>query len=219
LLDVGCGICDYSIRLARQGFEVTAVDLADDVLEAARANIARQGVERHFVVRKEILTKLSLPDHAFDSILCWGVLMHIPDVDAATAELARVLKYGGRLAVSEANMHSLESLTLRGVRLATGRGAERVERTPAGLEHWTRASAGSLVSRECDMRWLVQRLRALGLTLRKRVAGQFSESHVRVGSRAAKRFIHGVNGLWFTHIGWAGPALGNILIFERTHMP
>lgn len=45
LLDAGCGICDYSIRLAQEGFDVTAVDLAEDVLEAARASLVRASSE------------------------------------------------------------------------------------------------------------------------------------------------------------------------------
>src|SRR5215211_2869522 len=39
LLDAGCGICDYSMRLARQGFQVTAVDFSEAVLSNAKTNI------------------------------------------------------------------------------------------------------------------------------------------------------------------------------------
>lgn len=164
---------------------------------------------------RENLTSLSLSDESFDAILCWGVLMHVPDVEAATAELARVLKPGGRLAISETNMRSLEGVTPRWLRRLMGRAAERVERTAAGVEHWTRSSAGPLVTHESDIAWLVGRFRELGLALRTRVAGQLSESYVRVDSTPAKQAIHSVNRLWFKYVRWAGPALGNILVFER----
>ena len=90
-------------------------------------------------------------------------------------------------------------------------------RTAAGVEHWASTDAGELLSRECDIGWLVGRMRELGLVLRARRAGQFSESFVRVSSRAAKRMIHKWNQLWFDRVGLAGPALGNILIFEKPY--
>jgi SAM-dependent methyltransferase len=215
LLDAGCGVCDYAIRLARQGFTVTAVDFFEGVLANARANLARHGSPRGLTLRRENLLELSFADRAFDAVLCWGVLMHIPDVKTATAELARVLRPGGRLAVSETNMHSVESATLRVLRRLTGRAGTRVVRTEAGIEHWSRGAAGELLTRECDISWLISRFTALGLHLRVRVAGQFSESYVRTDSKAVGRLLHGLNRVWFDRVKWASPALGNILIFER----
>ena len=42
-------------------------------------------------------------------MLCWGVLMHIPDADRAIGELTRVAKPGGVLVVEEINQHAPES--------------------------------------------------------------------------------------------------------------
>jgi SAM-dependent methyltransferase len=214
LLDAGCGICDYSLRMARHGFRITAVDFSPTVLEDARRNLEGREFADRITLGREDLLGLSFDDEQFDAILCWGVLMHIPDVDRATAELARVLRPGGRVALSEVNMRSLEASGIRLMKRLFGRAGSGMVRTEAGVERWASSDAGELLSRECDIGWLVRRMRELGLVLRTRRAGQFSESFVRVPG-PAKRMIHKWNQLWFDHVGSAGPALGNILIFEK----
>lgn len=214
LLDAGCGIGDYALRLARQGFSVTGIDFSETVLENARAYLARDPAGDRITLHRDTLLDLSFEDDEFDAILCWGVLMHIPDVDAATSELARALRPGGRLAISETNMRSIEAVALRLLRRLTGKGA-RALRTEAGMEHWADGSAGDLMTRESDIDWLVRRFDHLGLDLRSRCAGQFSESYVRVDNPMGLKFIHWLNWHWFQHVGWAGPAIGNILIFEK----
>ncbi len=214
LLDAGCGIGDYALRLARQGFSVTGIDFSEAALENARAYLAQDPDGERVTLRRESLLDLSFEDGAFDAILCWGVLMHIPDVGAATSELARTLRPGGRLAISETNMRSIEAVSLRRLRRLTGRGARTVK-TEAGVEHWADGSAGDLMTRESDIGWLVRRFDHLGLDLRSRCAGQFSESYVRVDNPIGLELIHRLNWHWFHRVGWAGPAIGNILIFEK----
>ena len=217
LLDAGCGICDYSLRMAGHGFRVTAVDFSPTVVEEARKNLEGREFADRITLGREDLLGLTFDDDRFDAILCWGVLMHVPDIEQATAELARVLKPGGRIALSEVNMRSLEASGMRLLKRLLGRTGPGTVRTAAGVERWESSDAGELLSRECDLDWLAGRMRELGLVLRARRAGQFSESFVRVSSRAAKRMIHKWNQLWFDRVGLAGPALGNILIFEKPH--
>lgn len=214
LLDAGCGIGDYALRLARRGFSVTGIDFSPSVLENARAYLAERPDGDRVALQRDSLLDLSFEDAEFDAILCWGVLMHIPDVEAATSELARVLRPGGRAAISETNMRSIEAVTLRLLRRLTGRGVS-VRRTDAGMEHWAEGSAGDLMTRESDIDWLVRRFDHLGLDLRSRCAGQFSESYVRTDNPIGLKLIHWLNWHWFHLIGWAPPAVGNILIFEK----
>ena len=54
-----------------------------------------------------------------------------------------------------------------------------------------------------------------GLTVKKRVAGQFTEIYVRVSPWLLRRAIHAWNHLWFYYVRAPGPALSNIVIFEK----
>jgi SAM-dependent methyltransferase len=93
LLEVGCGIGMDSVQLAKCGFDVTAVDLTENALEVARENAARAGVTIDF--RLGNAEGLDFPDESFDAVYSFGVLHHTPDIEAAVAEVHRVLKPGG----------------------------------------------------------------------------------------------------------------------------
>jgi SAM-dependent methyltransferase len=93
LLEVGCGIGVDSIQLAKCGFDVTAVDLTENALAVARENATRSGVTIDF--RLGNAEGLDFPDETFDAVYSFGVLHHTPDIEAAVAEVHRVLKPGG----------------------------------------------------------------------------------------------------------------------------
>ena len=84
LLDAGCGICDYSLRMAGQGFRVTAVDFSPTVIEEARKNLEGREFADRITLDRQDLLGLTFEDDQFDAILCWGVLMHIPDIGKAS---------------------------------------------------------------------------------------------------------------------------------------
>jgi magnesium-protoporphyrin O-methyltransferase len=48
ILDAGCGTCNHSIRLAKQGYRVRAVDLSELVLEKARGKIASENLSNYY---------------------------------------------------------------------------------------------------------------------------------------------------------------------------
>lgn len=215
LLDAGCGICDYSIRLAKHGFKVVAIDFSESVLGNAAANIKVHGMEERMKLQLDNLLSLSFADATFDYILCWGVLMHIPDVNTAISELCRVLKPGGTIIVSEGNMHSVEARLLPILKKALGRQKEDMAHTAAGLEYWAVGESGRLLSRQADIHWLTERFAAGSCALRKRIAGQFTELYARVSSPLLKSLIHAFNRFWFNHVGSPQLACGNILILEK----
>ncbi len=214
-LDAGCGSCAHTVRLARRGFNVRAVDFSESALEMARGHLRETGLDARISLQREDLTRLSFADASFDYVLCWGVLMHVPDVGRAVSELARVLKPGGRLVVSEANMRSLESLGVRSLKRALGREKAEVKETPAGVEYWKEREGGALVTRQANVGWLVESFEAHGLRLTKRVAGQFSEGYAMVSAAPLKRLVHGFNNFWFGSVGAPGPAYGNILFLRK----
>lgn len=93
VLDVGCGEGQVARRLARGGSMVVGVDPAwAQVVVAA----ARGGGPRYIQGRAD---RLPVASGAFDGVVVCLVLEHIDDLDAAVAEISRVLVPGGRLAL------------------------------------------------------------------------------------------------------------------------
>jgi SAM-dependent methyltransferase len=215
VLDVGCGSCAHSVRLARRGLRVRAVDFSESALAMARDYVEARGLGDRIELGRESLLGLSFPDESFDYALCWGVLMHIPEVERAVAELARVLRPGGMLVVSEGNMSSVEAVGLRALKRLLGAEKAEVKRTAAGMEFWKQGESGALVTRQADVGWLVRSFESRGVRLVKRAAGQFSEGYAMTSSAALRKLIHAFNNFWFGRVGAAGPAYGNILIFRK----
>jgi len=214
-LDLGCGVCAHSIRLAKRGFNVHSVDISESILAIATAQVKRAGFKNRIALHRQSILCLSFRDATFPYILCWGVLMHIPDVDRAIAEIVRVLHPGGILIVSEANMHSLHSRGLRLLRALRG-GGPGTHMRPCGAETWEEHSNGKLVTRHANIPWLIKEFARQGLRLKLRSAGQFTELYTRVPSERLQRFIHAFNRMWFRFIALPQPAFGNILIFEKS---
>jgi SAM-dependent methyltransferase len=81
------------------GGRLVTTDVAPEMLDAARRRAGELGLEDvSFAV--EDAAALTFDDDAFDGILCrWG-LMLIPDMDAAAAEMRRVARPGGRVALA-----------------------------------------------------------------------------------------------------------------------
>lgn len=216
VLDAGCGSCAKSVLLAARGLRVVGVDFSNSALSLAAETVVRHGMENRIALQQEDLTALTFPDGQFTSIVCWGVLMHVPDLAKALNELTRVLAPGGRLVVSVANMYSLQALGIRTARALLGRRHSHIVRTAAGLESHERTAAGNLLTRENDMSWLVAEAARQGLRVRSRRAGQFTELYAVAPWASVRAGIHALNHVWFRHIRLPGPAFGNLLVFEKS---
>ena len=215
ILDAGCGSCEHSVRLANRGFFVHSVDFSESVLKRGKAKVKAKGLEPKVRIQTKDLCALSFQNNSFQYILCWGVLMHIPDVGAAISELARVLKPDGMLVVGENNMYSLQGMARLCLRRFLKK-KEVVRRTPEGIEYWWSVSDTDLImSRHSNMRKLIDMFRTNGLIVRKRLASQFTDLYTRFPSRMVNRLIHALNDVWFFHVKSPHLAIGNILIFQK----
>lgn len=103
VLDVGCGQGTQAIRLARQGHQVTGVDPSVELLERARASTEaepREVRERLSWRRGDLFTA---QDEGWDLVCCHGVLMYLPDLQAAITALVRLIRPGGVVSVLTRN--------------------------------------------------------------------------------------------------------------------
>jgi ubiquinone/menaquinone biosynthesis C-methylase UbiE len=98
LLDVACGTGNAALRAAQAGARVTGVDLTPELLEAARELAAREGVAIDYV--EGDAEALPVEDERFDVVLSVFGCMFAPRHAVTAAELARVLRPGGRLCVT-----------------------------------------------------------------------------------------------------------------------
>lgn len=102
LLDVGCGPATITCDLAGHVAEVVGIEPVADVLETARKNASFRGVEN---VTFEVgsVYGLRFEDGSFDAVYAHQVLQHLSDPVAAIAEMVRVTKPGGVVAVRDAD--------------------------------------------------------------------------------------------------------------------
>lgn len=106
LLDAGAGFGRHAFEAARSGARVVALDYADDEVAGTRSTfegmIAAGEIppDRFAGVLRGDATALPFADGSFDHVITSEVLEHIQDDVSAIAELHRVLKPGGTLAVT-----------------------------------------------------------------------------------------------------------------------
>jgi SAM-dependent methyltransferase len=108
VLEVGGGPGELAARIAAElGCEVVMLDLSPRMVDLAR--------ERGVDARVGDVQALPFDDGSFDCAVAAWMLFHVPDLDGGLAELARVLRPGGRLvAVTNAEHHLAELRAIAG---------------------------------------------------------------------------------------------------------
>ncbi len=98
VLDVGVGNGNAAVEAARRGAQVTGIDLTPTQIERARARCADEGIEVDLRVGNA--EALEVPDATFDRVLSVMGVIFAPDHERALAEMARVTRPGGTVAVT-----------------------------------------------------------------------------------------------------------------------
>jgi len=91
LLDLGCGLGSFLGRAATRHPDWT---FAGSDIEEEAVSQTRHRVPGAKVVQGSAQEAL-FPDHSFDIVTAWDVLEHVPDLDAVTSSVSRMLRPGG----------------------------------------------------------------------------------------------------------------------------
>ncbi len=98
VLDVACGTGNLAIPAAKAGVDVTGIDIAPNLIEQAQARAAAIGVNAVFEVGDA--EALPYDDNSFDIVMTMFGAMFAPRPDVTAAELIRVCKPGGLIAMA-----------------------------------------------------------------------------------------------------------------------
>ena len=97
VLEIGCGLGTDGAQFAQAGADYTGIDLTDAAIELAQKRFELFDLSGTF--QTDDAERLSFPNNSFDLVYSHGVLHHTPDINAAIAEIHRVLRPGGRAEV------------------------------------------------------------------------------------------------------------------------
>ncbi len=138
VLDVGCGEGVLTNLWAERLGEgrVVGIDLDDEKLRAEWATRERPNLE----LRCEEATSLSFAEGEFDLAAAIEVLEHVPDAEATVAEMARVAERYLLVSVPREPMW-------RGLNMARGAYWRSLGNTPGHVNHWSKRSFESMLSR------------------------------------------------------------------------
>ena len=103
LLEYGCGDGSYAALYARNGAQVTGIDISEEGIGAARAAAAAAGLEVEYRVMDA--ERLQFEANSFDVVAGTSILHHL-DLERCYVELARVLRSDGHAVFIEPLGHN-----------------------------------------------------------------------------------------------------------------
>ena len=109
VVDLGTGSGRMLTLLGKSAKMSVGLDLSQNMLNIARANVTRAGLEKVELRHGDIFAT-RLPKHSADLVLVHQVLHYLADPAAAVTEAARLVMPGGRLLIVDFAPHQLEHL-------------------------------------------------------------------------------------------------------------
>ena len=146
ILEVGCGMGRYTLRLADLGYRVEGMDLSPYLLDRlAEYNSSAEPLTLH---QMDVVAAPATWNGSFDAVIALFTLHHVHDIRACVAAMARLTRPGGRVVLLEPNplnpLYYLQVAFTPGMRWRSERGLLRMRRSvviPALAEAGLRAPA------------------------------------------------------------------------------
>jgi len=104
VLELGCGYGYLTLELARNGLDVVGVDLSPKSIEIAKKFAEENSFKENFGSLKYLcnnILSIDLGENKFDTIIFFGTLHHIADIDLILSKVHKALKNKGNLIVCE----------------------------------------------------------------------------------------------------------------------
>lgn len=98
ILDLACGTGMYTRSISREAAHVWAVDLSIEMLKQAKLRIKEEKLENITMVRADV-DRLPFHENQFHGVSCVGAMQLFSDIGVTLAEIKRVMKDCGTLAV------------------------------------------------------------------------------------------------------------------------
>ncbi|MBW4709853.1 class I SAM-dependent methyltransferase [Roseobacter sp. YSTF-M11] len=99
VLEVGVGT-GLSLQHYKSDLQVTGIDFSTDMLAKAKHKVEHLNLKQVVALRQMDARTLGFPDCSFDTIAAMHVLSVVPEPEKVMAEIARVLKPGGRVVIT-----------------------------------------------------------------------------------------------------------------------
>lgn len=143
VIDVGCGGGILSEAMAHRGAEVTGIDLGETALTVARRHQMESGLDIDYrCVSAEQMAEKS--PGAFDVVVCFEMLEHVPEPESVIRACARLVRPGGHVFFSTINRNPKSwTLAIVGAEYVLNmlpRGTHSYQRfiRPSELARWSR---------------------------------------------------------------------------------
>lgn len=102
VLDVGCGVGGPGVRIARRtGAQLTGISVSRQQIARANARAASAGLADRVEFRHANAMELPFAEESFDAAIALESIIHMPDREKVLGQIARTLRPGGRLVLTD----------------------------------------------------------------------------------------------------------------------
>lgn len=149
VLDIPCGGGRVMLHLAKKGYFASGADLSESMLAIARERAFEANLSCH--VERQDLEKLTYTDGHFDTIVCFRLFHHFPNVEIRQRVVSELCRVAGQfVALSYFSPYSVQSVR----RKLSGKDTDRFATSLAEVEGYFRHAGFRLVEDFAQMRVL-----------------------------------------------------------------